>query len=103
MRFWQSVRPAVFDDMPCVVVSYEDDAVFQDITAQKLFGVSGFEGRLPVSASTALVLVPAYRPRHPAFSAMMLPKTRFQQHRSLRRRFSCPGVDQQRVAPAVKF
>ena len=41
-----------FDDMPCVVVSYEDDAVFQDITAQKLFGVSGFEGRLPVSAST---------------------------------------------------
>ena len=74
MRFWQSVRPAVFDDMPCVVVSYEDDAVFQDITAQKLFGVSGFEGRLPVSASTRFGLVPAYRPRHPAFSAMMLPE-----------------------------
>lgn len=40
-----------FDDLPCVVVSYEDDAMFRDVTAQLLFGVSGFKGKLPVSAS----------------------------------------------------
>lgn len=40
-----------FDDLPCAVVAYEDDASFQDITAQMLFGVSPFVGQLPVGAS----------------------------------------------------
>ncbi|MBK8701699.1 MAG: serine hydrolase [Saprospiraceae bacterium] len=40
-----------FEDMPCLVVGYEDDAVFQEVTAQLLFGVGDFSGKLPVSAS----------------------------------------------------
>ena len=54
-----------FDDLPCAVVAYEDDASFQDITAQMLFGVSPFVGRLPVGASS----------RYPAGSGLSLAST----------------------------
>ena len=40
-----------FDDIGTVLVAYEDDDLFQDITAQSLFGANGLEGKLPVSSS----------------------------------------------------
>lgn len=40
-----------FDDFNTVIVAYEDDDLFQDVTAQSLFGANGLEGKLPVSSS----------------------------------------------------
>jgi beta-N-acetylhexosaminidase len=40
-----------FESIPGVMVAYEDDALFQDVTAQALFGVSENNGRLPITAS----------------------------------------------------
>lgn len=40
-----------FNDFETVIVAYEDDDVFQDLTAQSLFGAVGLEGKLPVSSS----------------------------------------------------
>jgi beta-N-acetylhexosaminidase len=40
-----------FEGLPTIVMAYEDDDLFQDITAQTMFGVNAFNGRLPVSAS----------------------------------------------------
>lgn len=45
-----------FEQIPTIVVAYEDDDLFHDITAQSLFGVSAFNGRLPVTASTKFTL-----------------------------------------------
>ncbi len=40
-----------FDDVKNVVEAYNDDKVTQEMTAQALFGVFEFKGKLPVSAS----------------------------------------------------
>jgi len=40
-----------FEDIGTVVMSYEDDDLFRDITAQSIFGAIGVEGKLPVTAS----------------------------------------------------
>ncbi len=40
-----------FDDIPTVLVAYNEDAITQELAAQGLFGVFGFKGRLPVTAS----------------------------------------------------
>ncbi len=40
-----------FEDIKTIVVAYEEDDLFQDITAQTMFGVNAFNGRLPVTAS----------------------------------------------------
>lgn len=40
-----------FDDIPNVLVAYENDALAQESAAQSLFGVTGFNGRLPIQAS----------------------------------------------------
>ena len=37
-----------FEALSSIVVAYEDNALFQDICAQMLFGVSAFNGRLPI-------------------------------------------------------
>lgn len=41
----------LFDDFNNVVMSYEEDPLVQDLTAQALFGALPFMGRLPVTAS----------------------------------------------------
>lgn len=41
----------LFDDFNNVVMSYEEDSLIQDLTAQALFGAIPFMGRLPVTAS----------------------------------------------------
>lgn len=38
-----------FQESGSVIVAYEDDEVFQDLTAQAIFGASNFRGKLPVS------------------------------------------------------
>ncbi|MBK8635972.1 MAG: serine hydrolase [Saprospiraceae bacterium] len=40
-----------FEEIGTVVMSYEDDDLFRDITAQSIFGAIGVEGKLPVTAS----------------------------------------------------
>ncbi|MEE9438010.1 MAG: glycoside hydrolase family 3 N-terminal domain-containing protein [Saprospiraceae bacterium] len=40
-----------FDDFSTVVVSYDEDEMTQDITAQAIFGATGFKGKLPITAS----------------------------------------------------
>ncbi len=40
-----------FDNIDCVVQAYDEDELTEDLTAQALFGVFGFKGRLPVTAS----------------------------------------------------
>ncbi len=45
-----------FNEVPGLVIAYEDDALFQDIAAQSLFGVNGFNGRLPVSVNNKMPL-----------------------------------------------
>ncbi len=40
-----------FDEVDHVVVAYDDDRLTQNLTAQALFGATGFKGRLPVTAS----------------------------------------------------
>jgi beta-N-acetylhexosaminidase len=45
-----------FPNTPCIVECFEDDALFQDITAQSLFGVNSFNGRLPVTVSSDMPL-----------------------------------------------
>lgn len=40
-----------FDDVENVLVAYDEDEMTQEITAQGLFGVFGFKGRLPISAT----------------------------------------------------
>ena len=40
-----------FDDLKHVIVSYDDDRLTQNLTAQALFGALAFKGRLPVTAS----------------------------------------------------
>lgn len=42
---------SLFDDMPNVLVAYENDPLAQDLTAQAIFGVTRINGRLPVNAS----------------------------------------------------
>lgn len=42
----------LFDDFDHVVMSYEEDPVVQDLTAQAIFGAIPFMGRLPVTASS---------------------------------------------------
>ena len=41
-----------FEDVPNVIMAYQDDPMVQDITAQALFGAFSFRGRLPVTASS---------------------------------------------------
>lgn len=41
----------LFDDFDNLIMSYEDDPLVQDMTAQALFGAIPFMGRLPVTAS----------------------------------------------------
>lgn len=40
-----------FDEVENVLVAYDEDKLTQELTAQGLFGVFGFKGRLPVTAS----------------------------------------------------
>mgnify|MGYP000017331300 CR=1 FL=1 len=40
-----------FETFPSVVVSYEDDNIFQDLTVQAIFGANDIKGRLPVTSS----------------------------------------------------
>ena len=40
-----------FDSVDNIVMAYEEDQLVQDITAQALFGVYPFKGRLPITAS----------------------------------------------------
>lgn len=40
-----------FDEVGCVLMAYNDDALTQDKAAQAVFGAIGMDGRLPVSAS----------------------------------------------------
>ena len=40
-----------FDDFDWVLQAYEEDDLNQDLSAQGLFGVFGFKGRLPITAS----------------------------------------------------
>ncbi|MEL6922842.1 MAG: glycoside hydrolase family 3 N-terminal domain-containing protein [Bacteroidota bacterium] len=40
-----------FDELDWLVVSYDEDKLTQELTAQALFGAFGFKGRLPVTAS----------------------------------------------------
>jgi beta-N-acetylhexosaminidase len=40
-----------FEDIPHVILAYQDDPMVQDITAQALFGAFSIRGRLPVTAS----------------------------------------------------
>src|SRR5690606_30349630 len=44
-----------FEDLSTVVVSYNEEEVTQEITAQSLFGANAISGKLPVTAS------PGYR------------------------------------------
>lgn len=41
----------LFDDFGSVLMAYEEDEMVQDLAAQGLFGVFGFQGKLPVTAS----------------------------------------------------
>ncbi len=41
-----------FETIPTILVAYEEDDLVQDITAQAMFGVSSFNGRLPITASS---------------------------------------------------
>lgn len=40
-----------FENIPSIIMSYNDESLVQDITAQSLFGANAFKGKLPVSAS----------------------------------------------------
>ena len=40
-----------FDSVDNIVMAYEEDSMVQDLTAQALFGVFPFKGRLPITAS----------------------------------------------------
>jgi beta-N-acetylhexosaminidase len=40
-----------FDDIPNLICAYDEDLTTQEVAAESLFGVHGFKGKLPVSAS----------------------------------------------------
>jgi beta-N-acetylhexosaminidase len=40
-----------FDDIPNLICAYDEDPMTQEVAAESLFGVFGFKGKLPVSAS----------------------------------------------------
>jgi len=44
-----------YDQMQALLVSYQDNAVMQEITAQVIFGGRPVDGKLPVSASSAFI------------------------------------------------
>ena len=43
-----------FEEMPCVLMAYEEDDVVEDLSAQALFGAFPLLGKLPVSAAPSL-------------------------------------------------
>jgi beta-N-acetylhexosaminidase len=40
-----------FDDIPNLICAYDEDRMTQEVAAESLFGVFGFKGKLPISAS----------------------------------------------------
>lgn len=44
-----------FEDIPTVLVAYEDNDISQEVAAQALFGVTDISGKLPVTASSKYI------------------------------------------------